>query len=130
MQQPVQFDTHPDTSLETEATVMILSAIAIAAVATVVTLASHKPVALTTAGENVRLIMHAEPQGDAEYIGDIQTKALNDLLSVKNDLRNQAARLGGNLLVIDTIQPEIFQGNNWGYSGSGRVYYLSQNQNM
>ena len=127
MQQPVQFDTHPDTSIETEAAVLIVSAIAIAAVATIVTIARHKPVTLTPAGENVKLIMHTEAPENAEYLGDIQTNALNDLLSVKNDLRNHAARMGGNLLVVDTIQPEFFQGKNWGYSGSGRVYFLSIN---
>ena len=124
MQQPVQLDTSPDTSMDMAGPIIIISAVAIAALTASILLARKKPIALTPAGKNVKLLMHAEAPEHAEYIGDIQTKSLNDMLSVKNDLRNKAARLGGNLLVIDIIQSEFFQGKTWGYIGCGRVYYL------
>lgn len=128
--QPIQLDPDLDTSIDEEGLIILFSVIAISAVTLTILLSRKKPIALTPAGENVKLIMHEEAPEDAEYIGDIQSKAFDDLISVKNDLRNKAAQMRGNLLVIDTIQPSFFQGKSWGYYGSGRVYYLYRNMNI
>lgn len=77
---------------------------------------------LTPEGERVRLIMHAEAPADALFLGDVQTAFHFHLTLLKNDLRNQTARLGGDLVVLDDIQQDIRQGQTWGYIGIGRAY--------
>lgn len=128
IQQPVQLDPDPDISTGLESQVNIFfSVCAIAAIVlTVVLLSRQKSVSLTPDGKKVKLIIHEEAPAGAEYIGDIQSDVVYDLTSVKNDLRNKAARMGGNLVVIDTFQSEIYEGKTYGYSGSGRAYYLTE----
>ena len=126
--QPVQLEPMPpDPSMDMATTIIVITAVAITAAALAVLLSKYKHVLLTPEGKNVKLVMHEEAPEEAKYIGDIQTKVFKDLISIKNDLRNQAARMGGNLVVVDTFQPEINRGRTWGYSGSGRVYYLDRN---
>jgi hypothetical protein len=125
--QPVQLEPMPDPSRDMATTIIVFTAVAITATALTVLLSKHKPVLLTPEGKNVKLVMHEEAPEEAEYIGDIQTKVVKHLISIKNDLRNQAARMGGNLVVVDTFQSKIVRGRTWGYSGSGRVYYLDRN---
>lgn len=78
--------------------------------------------ALIPGGERVKLIMHAEAPADAVFLGDLHTVLHRHLTYLKNDLRNQTARLGGDLVVLDDIQQEIFQSQTWGYIGIGRAY--------
>jgi hypothetical protein len=78
--------------------------------------------ALTPEGERVRILIHAEAPEDALFLGDIHTGIHDQLESVKNDLRNQTARLGGDLMVLDNIQQDIIDGQTRGYLGIGRAY--------
>lgn len=78
--------------------------------------------ALTPDGERVQILIHAEAPEDAGLLGDIHTKTLGTLDYVKNDLRNQTARLGGDLMVLDDIQQEVYDGQTCGYIGIGRAY--------
>lgn len=78
--------------------------------------------ALTPGGERVQILIHAEAPEDADFLGDIHTEIRKHLDYVKNDLRNQTARLGGNLMVLDDIQQEIQEGQTCGYIGIGRAY--------
>jgi hypothetical protein len=78
--------------------------------------------ALTPGGERVQILIHAEAPEDAVLLGDIHTEIHSQLDYVKNDLRNQTARLGGDLMVLDDIQQEIYEGQTRGYIGIGRAY--------
>lgn len=78
--------------------------------------------ALTPGGERVRILIHAEAPEDAVFLRDIHTEIHGQLDYVKNDLRNQTARLGGDLMVLDDIQQEIYEGQTRGYVGIGRAY--------
>jgi hypothetical protein len=78
--------------------------------------------ALTREGESVRLLVHSEAPEDAGLLGDIHTEILSSLDYVKNDLRNRTARLGGDLVVLDDIQQDVFEGETRGYVGIGRAY--------
>jgi hypothetical protein len=78
--------------------------------------------ALTPEGVCVQLLAHAEAPKDAVFLGDIHTKILYRIEYVKNDLRNQTARLGGDLLVLDDIQQDVLDGQTCGYIGIGRAY--------
>jgi len=78
--------------------------------------------ALTPEGEKVKLLAHAEAPEGAVFLGDIHTGTHLHIDYVKNDLRNQTARLGGDLMVLDDIQQNIHDGQTWGYVGIGRAY--------
>ncbi|MDD8020305.1 MAG: hypothetical protein PHU81_03835 [Acidobacteriota bacterium] len=88
--------------------------------------------ALTPAGEKVSLIFHAEAPPDAILLGEIHTRSHTNLNLLKNDLRNQAARMGGDIVVVDDIQPKI--PNNYNqqvssrYVSMGRVYKTRASQ--
>jgi hypothetical protein len=100
--------------------------LAAAAVAYVHFKAKHDRIryALTPAGERVQILIHAEAPEDAVLLGDIHTEIRSQLDYVKNDLRNQTARLGGDLMVLDDIQQEIYEGQTRGYVGIGRAYKI------
>ena len=88
--------------------------------------------ALTSAGEKVSLIFHAEAPPDAILIGEIHTRSHTDLNFLKNDLRNQAARMRGDMVIVDNIQPQIPNIYNkqvsTHYVGIGRVYKTRASQ--
>jgi len=88
--------------------------------------------ALTPAGERVTLIFHAEAPPDAILLGEIRTRSHTDLNLLKNDLRNQGARMGGDMVVVDDIQPQIPNIYNkqvsTHYVGIGRVYKTRASQ--
>ena len=87
-----------------------------------------RPKRLTAKGAEVVLLMHQEAPTRALFIGDVQTRNEADAIAVKRVLRNIAAKMVGNLLIIDNINTEsdtyggehIFTDTT--YSGSGRVY--------
>ena len=85
--------------------------------------------ALTPEGERVQLLSHAEAPEGAVFLGDVHTEILLHIDYVKNDLSNQTARLGGNLLVLDDIQQDIRDGQTWGYIGIGRAYKNREKSN-
>ena len=93
----------------------------------------HKKVrlgTLDTRGGRVRLLAHQEAPSTALFLGDVEVQGHRDATAVKNALRNRAAEMGGNLLVLDTLTSE---NDPWGtpasttttYSGTGRVYRLA-----
>jgi len=88
--------------------------------------------ALTPAGERVTLIFHAEAPPDAILLGEIHTRSHTDLNFLKNDLRNQGARMGGDMIVVDDIQPQTPNIYNKQvsdhYVGIGRVYKTGASQ--
>jgi len=122
--QPIKFDPQPDLSVDMTTPVILFSVASITAVTMALVINAHRYVKLTPEGEKVIVFMHEEAPEGAIYIGEVQSKSLPNLLSVKNNLRNKAAQKGGNLLVIDTIQPDIFEGRTFGYCGYGRVYCI------
>jgi hypothetical protein len=70
-------------------------------------------------GANVRI--KKEAPDNCDELGDISVGNLASLASqsdVKNALRNEAAKLGGNLLVLDAINAVPMGG----YSGSGQAF--------
>jgi len=82
-----------------------------------------KSMILTPQGKTVKVLIHKEaPQGSL-YIADVETEYKWDTLHAKVDLKNQAARLGGNLLVIDFIT----KGKHT-YSAGGRVYKIRSSE--
>jgi hypothetical protein len=85
-------------------------------------LLNPKPVLLAE-GRRVQLWVHREAPPDAEFLADIVVEA-GDQNRVKISLRNKAAKLGGNLLILDAITSTVHNGNTIGYSGSGRVYRM------
>ncbi|MCK7482962.1 MAG: DUF4156 domain-containing protein [Candidatus Moduliflexus flocculans] len=65
------------------------------------------------------------PEG-SDLLGDLETKELNRLEFVKNDLRNRTARLGGDLIVLDGIQQEVREGQTWAaISGPDEPYKMA-----
>lgn len=84
-----------------------------------------KKVKLTPKGVRVRLLIHDEAPQGATFLGEINSRVRVSAICVKNDLRNQAALMGGNLVVVDNINSVVLDGRSSGYSGSGRVYYVS-----
>jgi hypothetical protein len=120
--QPNHFNPHwnPDPSKPMGETILLaLLAVTIAATATVL-LFYPKKVKLTPGGEKVKLLVHEEAPKSAKFLGDIETRSLLSAICVKNELRNRAARLGGNLVVVDNISPVGSEGEL--YMGSARVY--------
>lgn len=85
-----------------------------------------RPILLTKA-RDVLLYMHQEAPAEADFISDVEVRGQMDATAVKITLRNQAASLGGNLLVIDAINSESETLGDISfikYSGCGRVYRL------
>jgi len=80
-------------------------------------------VELTPGGEKVILLVHEEAPKGAKFLGDIEIDIRQTAICVKNELRNQAARMGGNLVVVDNISPVGTDG--LFFSGSGRVYHIA-----
>ena len=78
--------------------------------------------ALTPGGTGVRLIAHDEAPDGALFLADIHSGLHGRLDCVKNELRNRAAELGGNLVVLDDIQQDVREGDTVGYLGLGRAY--------
>ncbi len=78
--------------------------------------------AVTPGGAGVRLITHSEAPAGAVFLADIQTELHGRLDCVKNDLRNRAAKLGADLVVLDDIQQDVRDGDTIGYLGVGRAY--------
>ena len=86
-----------------------------------------RSIRLTPEGKAVKLVMHEEAPDGAEFLGDIRTKPRRTVTCIKNDMRNITARMGGNLVVIDTIHDFVFGGTSSGYKGSGRAYFVEKN---
>ncbi len=76
---------------------------------------------LTEAGRTVDVMVKEEPPPTSRYIGDVEIGVSDwkpySMTALKNVLRNRAAALGGDLLVIDTVLT-----NGGIYIGSGRVF--------
>jgi hypothetical protein len=87
---------------------------------------------LTSEGAKVRILMKQEAPADAQLLGTVETSILEDhptIMSVQNALRNKAAQLGGNLLVIDVILAETSggtYGTSTSYVGNGRAYLVNE----
>lgn len=83
--------------------------------------------ALTKQGETVKLLMKEEAPKEYELINDIETSLFGEpsVISVKNTLRNKAAEVGGNLVVVDTIEMHQEDSRTW-YTGNGRAYKLKK----
>lgn len=81
---------------------------------------------LTEQGKKVQLLMKEEAPKEYQLINDIATTGLgeSDIIGVKNNLRNKTAELGGNLVVVDTI--EMHSGEATYYTGNGRAYKLKK----
>jgi len=79
---------------------------------------------LTPGGNNVRLVMKEEAPRECTLINDISTGMLGepDVIGVKNFLRNKTAEMGGNLVVVDTIEVSYNQHGGKYYTGTGRAY--------
>ncbi len=82
---------------------------------------------LTLAGATVEYQEKGEPPKNAELLGTVQTNDSDSAVSAINDLRNKAAELGGNFLIVDIISSSIRENFLTGlvetiYSASGRVY--------
>lgn len=87
---------------------------------------------LTPEGETVKVLMKQEAPANAQLLGTVETGLFEEhstIMSVQNSLRNNAAKMGGNLLVIDVIFGETSQGqygSSTNYVGSGRVYLVRE----
>ena len=88
---------------------------------------------LTPEGEKVRILMKEEAPANAKLLGTVETGLWEEhdtIMSVQNALRNKAAQMGGNLLVIDVIVAETSQLGSYGtstsYVGNGRVYLVDE----
>jgi len=123
----------PDPNMDLDSVLMDFTPVIIAAVALVATAGAFSyfkaksdrvKYALTPEGEAVRLLVHAEAPEGSDFLGDLETKELNRLEFVKNDLRNRTARLGGDIIVLDGIQQDVREGQTWGYIGIGRAYKM------
>jgi hypothetical protein len=82
---------------------------------------------LTKGAEAVKLIMKQEAPAEYELIGDIATSGAGEptIIGVKNNLRNKTAELGGDLVVVDTIEMHGEGDREW-YSGNARAYKLKK----
>jgi hypothetical protein len=76
----------------------------------------------------VPYMMHEEAPTGARLLGEVECWEYSQI-EVKNNLRTQAARMGGNLLVIDVLSESRRQNNVLTYSGSGRVYWVKRTKN-
>jgi hypothetical protein len=73
-------------------------------------------------GSHVEYLMHQEAPASARFLGDVECRE-DSHTDVKKMLRIKAARLGGNLLVIDAIT-EVRENDTSLFNGSGRVYLV------
>ncbi|GEM_PF-802562 len=82
---------------------------------------------LTEQGKKVQLLMKEEAPKEYQLIDDIATTGLgeSDIIGVKNNLRNKTAALGGDLVVIDTIEMHSGDAGTY-YTGNGRAYKLKK----
>ena len=85
---------------------------------------------LNKKGELVEYKIGGDPPEGSKYLGDISAGigfSLFSQMDVINSLRNQAAEMGGNYLIINDITaiPNA-EGGYGGYSGTGRVYFVSK----
>ena len=82
---------------------------------------------LTEKGKTVQLLMKEEAPKEYQLINDIATTGLgeSDIIGVKNNLRNKTAELGGDLVVVDTIEMHNGEGGTY-YTGNGRAYKLKK----
>jgi len=78
--------------------------------------------ALTVGGADVRFIVHEEAPAGAIFLADVHSGLHARLDCVKNELRNRAALLGGDLVVLDDIQQDVREGDTIGYLAVGRAY--------
>ncbi|WP_175996861.1 DUF4156 domain-containing protein [Burkholderia stabilis] len=93
-----------------------------------VALAACAPLALSSTGRDVRVVM-TDPGGTCRHLGDVTGSQGNFLIGgfipdssletgARNDLKNRAAALGGNVVVLLTqrgTQSGSFDGNDGGY---------------
>lgn len=104
---------------------MLFASLASTTAAVLMVLFLHpKKVKLTPKGEEVTLLIHDEAPAGAKFLGEVESHLQRSAICVKNDLRNRAADMGGNLVVVDNINSEVWDGQSTGFSGSGRVYYV------
>lgn len=82
---------------------------------------------LTPEGQLVNLVTKKEAPAECELIDDVGTgfSGKIDANSVKKTLRNQTAELGGNLVVVDTIEAHSGPDGTF-YKGTGRAYKCPQ----
>ena len=71
--------------------------------------------------------MKEEAPKEYQLIDDITTTGIgeSDIISVKNNLRNKTAELGGDLVVVDTIEMNNREDGTF-YTGKGRAYKLKK----
>lgn len=81
--QPIKFDPQPDLSVDMTTPVILFSVASITAVPMALVINAHRYVKLTPEGEKVIVFMHEEAPEGATYIGEVQSKSLPDLLSVR-----------------------------------------------
>jgi len=91
-------------------------------------LAACAPLELSAAGRDVRIVMR-DPGGNCRHLGDVTGSRGNFLTGgfipdatletgARNDLKNRAAALGGNVVVLLTqrgVQSGSFDGSDGGY---------------
>ena len=79
---------------------------------------------LTKGGKSVKYVTKAEAPSDCKEIGEVELgfPKGGSVSDVKIKLRNKTAEMGGNFLVIDTIEVAYDQNGGKYYDGSGRAY--------
>jgi hypothetical protein len=114
-----------EDALDADFTIFFAIAGGVLLAGVVALLLNSKPVlsVLSAEGKSVQLWVHREAPPEAEFLADIVVEE-GDQNRVKISLRNKAAKLGGNLLILDAITSTVHNGNTIGYSGSGRVYRM------
>ncbi|KAB2931301.1 MAG: DUF4156 domain-containing protein [Leptonema illini] len=88
-------------------------------------LSCTSPTLLTPGGNSVQLLMKEEAPAGKALINDIVCERVKDIISAKNCLRNKTAELGGNLVVVDTIEvvyPNPSNPRMKLYTANGRAY--------
>ncbi len=83
------------------------------------------PTKLSPGGRGVKLIMKEEAPDSARLIDDIECDQEESVTSAKNCMRNKTAELGGNLVVIDTVEVSYPDPSNRYmkvYTANGRAY--------
>jgi len=73
------------------------------------------------------MLMHAEAPENAAFLGDVTIswyEPHSTIASVQNALRNTAAKLGANLVVIDVITTITGDDGGYSFTGSGRAYRI------
>ena len=86
---------------------------------------------LSTQGEKIRYVTKEEAPKDCKEIGDVTVGRIINLYSmkdVKNAMRNETAKMGGNFLVIDQTNYIPNPNGLGGYEGTGRAYQCPESQ--